>query len=81
MVSGEWQSSDSVFEQRTFVAFLISGSIYGDCAPRALVCIYIYNRACASVVYLVQRDLSLPERRSLPQEIAVDLVNGTDSIL
>lgn len=25
--------------------------------------------------------ISLPERRTLPQEIAVDLVDGTDSIL
>lgn len=46
-----------VFEQRTFIAFLISGSIYGDCTPE-LSLVYIYNRACASVVYLVQRDLS-----------------------
>lgn len=46
-----------VFEQRTFIAFLISGFIFGDCTPE-LSLVYIYNRACASVVYLVQRDLS-----------------------
>lgn len=48
VVSGSGESGKVVivFEQRTFVAFLISGSIYGDCASRALVCIYLQSCVC-----------------------------------
>lgn len=48
----------TVFEQRTFVAFLISGPICGDCAPRALVCIYLQFVRVLRWYILVQRDLS-----------------------